>query len=178
MSDQHESHDGASESRDKWSHADKISLFTALIALLAALAALAPYVADGIHYLGRSRVTIDSPKNGTTEGDNAFGAEGTASSIPSDSDLWIVVRAEVEGLWYPAGRLVLVAGHWVVHAKLLCPATGPQEIEVYMIPDTSEAGLFAYVNGPDFGTSTGVNSLPPGAILEATSDVQVNGTSC
>jgi hypothetical protein len=104
---------------------------------------------------------------------NTFGAGGTASHIPESDDLWLVVRSGIEGRWYPDARLAPEDGAWRLQPRELCPASGPQELEVWLVPQTADGELIAYRKALDAGQAPGLNSMPPTATLEAVASISV-----
>jgi hypothetical protein len=146
------------QTRDKWSRADKVSFFAAVVACLVAAV---PYAVQGFRYLERPRVTIISPKNGARENANTLGVNGTAQNIPQSSDSWLVVRAGVEGRWYPFERVRLAGDRWAVKKDRICPGSGPQDIEIFLLPDTDEGQLFAYARESPQQRKVGINSMLP-----------------
>ena len=55
----------------------------------------------------------------------------------------------------------------------MCPSPGPQDVEVFMVPNTGEAEFFAYVKSSAQRKGLGINSPPPTAIREATSHIDI-----
>ncbi len=157
----------------RWSRSDKIAMFTAVLGAVLAVVALLPYGISIYHGMNRPKSAISLPVSGTRERTNIFGAAGTAQNIPPSSDLWLVVRGGVRGTWYPYNRLPVSDGRWRVPARRLCPGAGPQDIEVYLVPDTDETELFDFIHSTAARQSKGISSLPPGSVLEAVSSVDV-----
>jgi hypothetical protein len=163
--------------RRKWKRSDRLSL-AAVIAASAAcvIAAIQPGAALW-HWLHKAGVSITYPANDESMPNNTFGAWGTAANIPPSSDLWLIVRSGVEGRYYPTHNLQVVRGHWAIGAGKICPGAGPQDIQVYLVPNTDENDLFAYIRGGARTRNGGMNSVPADAVLEASHQVQVAGTS-
>ena len=157
----------------KWERSDKISLLAVMIALLGSIGGIgSPYLISWIKQHYAPYVTIRYPTDGARKPDNGFGAGGTAINIPAGSDLWLVVRAGVQGAWYPLTRLSIKDSHWKV--LRVCPGACLQDIEIFLVPYASDAQLIAFVNGTGEVRKRGINSMPPNAVLEATSDVTVS----
>jgi hypothetical protein len=105
--------------------------------------------------------------------DNTFGAHGTASYISADSDLWLIVRSDGDGRWYPTERLQISNGSWNVPKNQICPAPGYQELVIYSIPDSEEGPLFTYLNSKAGREGLGINNVPIGSVLMASATVNV-----
>ena len=155
---------------DKWSRADKINGIAVLVALLGLLI---PDVLHLMSYFTRAQASIIQPVNNARVPDNTFGARGSAENIPSDSDLWLIIRSGIEGRWYPVELLHVVNGMWQVGENQMCPASGLQELIIYLVPDSDEGQLFAYKRSAAGKNSTGINSVPPDSVVKATAYVQV-----
>lgn len=151
-----------------------------LIALIALVVSVIPYAERALSRFEQPRVSINLPHNGSKNVKRSVGAAGTASKIPSASDLWLVVRSGIEGRWYPAARLTTKRnGKWSVPAHYLCPGPGPQDFEVWLVPDVGEGQLLAYMNESRAPQNPpGVNSMPPSAKLEATANINVKRSRC
>jgi hypothetical protein len=164
----------ASPAGRTWSRADKFSLSAVIVAGLALLISAVQPIAAAAHYFERPRVSIAFPSTGAHLDDNRFGASGSASHIPPSSDLWLVIRPGIEGRYYPTINLTLNAnGSWHVGPDQICPAPGVQDIQVYMVPNTDENDLFGYRRSGAAKKGAGMNSMPAGAVLEASSNVVV-----
>jgi hypothetical protein len=163
--------------RARWTRSEQISLVAAAISLAALLVAAIQPVTSWINYLSRPKVNIQYPSDGMQAANNTFGAHGTAQDIPPSSDLWLVVRSGVEGRWYPVTHLTVSGGRWSIGRDGICPASGLQDIQIYLVPDTDEGGLFGYVRASKSQQALGMNSMPPGAVLEATHAVNVDSNS-
>ncbi len=156
---------------EKWSRADRINLVVASIAILSVLIT---YGLRFWNYIHRPQVQITSPHDGASARDNTIGAKGTAGNIPPSDDLWFVVRSGIEGRWYPVTNLVLKNGHWSVGRRLICPASGAQDFEVFLVSDTSQAQLHQYLRkSQHLRTPPGLDSMPAGAVLKAVSHITV-----
>jgi hypothetical protein len=161
--------------RERWSRADKINRWIAVSAVIAALIALAPWAKNVYDWVQRPRAAISSPFNGEHVRTNTFGVAGTAANVPADADLWLVVRSGVEGRWYPIGRFLVTNGKWTSGVHDLCP--GPHDIEVFLVPDNGGAQFFTYVGSKAQHQGVGIDSIPPTAVLEGTSQIIVPGPS-
>jgi hypothetical protein len=148
-------------------------LAAAVISLAAFLVAAIQPISSFFARFSRPQVTIQYPSAGMHMPNNTFGARGTEQHIPLSSDLWLVVRSGVEGRWYPVINLTISNGKWSINSDWICPASGLQDIQVYLVPNTDEEALFNYVKGGKHG----ISSLPPGAVLEATHAVNIASKS-
>lgn len=169
---------GADPGKGKqWTRSDRISLAAVIAATLAFLVAAIQPMSSIVHYFSRPRVTIESPSNGMNMPNNTFGAWGTAQHVPPTSDLWLVVRSGVEGRWYPIYNLSADGGKWAIRNDRICPGSGLQDIQIYLVPNMDEGELFSYIKGDSAQQGLGINSMPPDAVLEATSSINVAGNS-
>ncbi len=159
---------------EEWSRADKINLS---IVLTACLAIALPYGLQLLRFIQRPQAAIIAPVSGVRVLNNTFGANGTARNIPADSELWLVVKSGVEGRWYPWGPLSVSGGRWAVPPDRICPGYGPQYLQVFKVTDTETGDLFAFIRGSQSLQRQGINSLPPGAVLEASTRVIVGEDS-
>jgi hypothetical protein len=154
--------------------ADKVNGAGVLVAILGLIAGtLAPFLWHAYSYSRRPQASIQRPVKDAVMKGNKFGAHGTAAHIPADSDLWLIVRSDGDGRWYPAQRLPVTNRSWQVSNTSICPAPGFQEIVIYMIPDSEEGPLFAYVNGKAGKKGLGMNSVPVGSVVMASATVNV-----
>jgi hypothetical protein len=167
----------AQQASKKWARSDKLSLVAVIAASVACLVSAIKPAQSVMHYLARPRVTIGYPLPGSDMPNNTFGAWGKASNIPASSELWLVVRSGVEGRYYPVDNLAIVNGTWSIRSNRICPGAGLQDIQVYLVPGTGGNALFDYIRGSAANQGTGINSVPPQAVLEATSNVEVAGSS-
>jgi hypothetical protein len=158
-----------------WIRSNKISMWALIFAALALLVSLIQPVSSLTHYLNRPRVAIKFPANGANEPNNTFGSSGIASNIPTSSDLWLVVRSGVEGRYYPVDNLTLANNKWSIPGDWICPASGRQDIQIYLVPNTDENDLFDYTRGR--GPHHGINSMPSQAVLEASHAIKVAANS-
>jgi hypothetical protein len=168
------------DSRPKqWSKADKINGAGTLVAILGLIGGVVvPNLWHLYNYWQRPQASIEWPAKTTQVADNTFGARGTASHIPADSDLWLIVRSDGDGRWYPTQLPLAIAdGSWRVAADMICPAPGPQELVVYMIPDSEENELFAYLKSKSGKNGLGINSVPVGSVVKAAVTVDVPKTN-
>jgi hypothetical protein len=151
-----------------WTRAEKISATSAAIAVIALGIAATPSVSDVVKHFTGPRATIAMPAEGSTQPGN-LGATGTATNIPRDDDLWLVIRSGIEGRWYPVSRIVPQAnGVWTIPRDVIQPAKGFQEIEVIMLSDSDEAQFIDYVNQRiSTGADPGLSSIPSVYSLEA-----------
>jgi hypothetical protein len=167
----------ARPTRDKWARSDKISLCAVIAATLAFLVSAMQPVQSAVRHFTRPRASIIFPQDGARLPDNTFGAWGTSGNIPASSDLWLVIRSGIEGRYYPAINLTLASnGTWGIQSNRMCPATGLQDVQVYLVPNTDENDLFAYIRSSAAKTGTGINSMPADAVLEASSGVVVGNS--
>ena len=167
----------ANNSSERWSKADKINGAGVLVAILGLIGGVVvPNLWNLYNYWHQPQASITWPTQTTHVADNTFSAHGTASHIPADSDLWLIVRSDGDGRWYPTERLIVANGSWRVPADVICPAPGPQELVVYMIPDSEEGQLFAYQNSKTGMNGLGINSVPIGSVAEAAVTVNVPKT--
>jgi hypothetical protein len=158
----------ASDSRPKLGRADLIGIFGVTIALIALVG---PWISHRIESYQQSRVLITSPLYRQDMPDNAFGASGIATHIPSDDDLWLVVQSDE---YYPYDALKVTDGRWNVPAYKICTSSGSNFIEIYLISDTADGTLFNYRDSGSKQHLTGISSLPPGARLMAYTRVNVS----
>lgn len=158
---------------NSWSRSDKISCIAAVVSFMALVISAIQPISSLADYILRPQVGIQYPSDGMRMANNTFNAHGTEERIPSSSDLWLVVRSGVEGRWYPVTRLSVSSGQWSIGDDVICPGSGLQDIQIYLVPDTGEEELFAYVRGSKSRQSLGMDSMPPGAVLEATHAVNV-----
>jgi hypothetical protein len=156
--------------REKWSRADKINFF---VAAFAVITTMVPPGVHALNYLQRPRAAITSPFPGEHVPNNTFGVTGTATSIPANDDLWLVVRAGIQGRWYPIRRVLVTDGKWAVGPNKLCPQPGPHDIEIFLVPNNGGGQFFAYVGSKAQSEGLGIDSIPPTAVLEAVSQVIV-----
>jgi hypothetical protein len=114
------------------------------------------------------------PTDGSTQPSN-LGATGTATNIPRDDDLWLVIRSGIEGRWYPVSRIVPQDnGVWKIPRDVIQPAKGFQEIEVIMLSDSDEAQFIDYVKQRmATGADLGLSSIPSVHMLEAVARITV-----
>jgi hypothetical protein len=160
--------------REKWSRADKVNGIAALIACLGLVLGVGlPGILHLVSYLKRSQASITWPVDNSKMTNNTFGAYGTAENIPADADLWLIVRSGIEGRWYPIQRLRIVNGSWHVGKKWICPAPGPQELVIYLVPDSEEGQLYAYQTSGAQLKGLGINSIPLYSTVKATASVQI-----
>jgi hypothetical protein len=158
----------------QWSKADKINGAGVLVAILALIGGVAlPSLWHLHNYWQRPQVSIKWPAKSAQMADNTFGANGTATHIPADSDLWLIVRSDGDGRWYPTERLPVTKGSWQIPENSICPAPGSQELVIYSIPDSEEGPLFAYLNSKAGRNGLGMNSVPIGSVVMASATVNV-----
>jgi len=154
-----------------WTRADKINT---LIACTALVTALAPPGRSLWVYEHRPVAAIDHPDDESRSAGPTVAVDGTAERIPSDSDLWLVIRSD--GRWYPVERCQPGRnGRWSfrdddVHLG------GPKEKGLYVLSvylaGPSQTGEFAqFVNGQQQSKDSGLASLPDGIKLLATRTV-------
>jgi hypothetical protein len=104
-------------------------------------------------------------------------ALGTAKNIPADNDLWLVVRTEDVGQWYPVGRIsVNPDGSWSTDFSLGDPGpnnAGVFEIYVYLV-GSQYSGIIADDENKieKNGYRQGLSSMPAGPTLTASVVVQ------
>jgi hypothetical protein len=157
----------------KWTKADKMNGAGVLVAILGLVGGvLVPNLWHLHNYLNRPQASISWPNEQAKIPNNAFGAQGTAHHIPTDSDLWLIVRSGIEGRWYPDERLTVTDGSWQVPKNMICPASGPQELVIYLVPDSAEGSLFAYKRSAA-QKGLGMNSVPIGSTVMALVTVHV-----
>lgn len=158
----------------KWSRANKIGLFGAIVAVIALIIAALPYAADVWRHFSGPSAAITEPAPGSVQPNNMFGAQGTSRNIPDGDDLWLVVRSGIEARWYPVTRIVPVNGPWIVGGGLIRPALGSQIIELIMLSDSNEASFINYVKALQLKQlNPGLSSLPNGYTLLASAQIQV-----
>jgi hypothetical protein len=104
------------------------------------------------------------------------GLSGALRNIPMDRDIWMVVRAGVQGDWYAAGWFAQHGGSWSIGRGLICPANGAQEFQLWMVPDSEDTGLLVLLHDKQLGKSTWAVDMPPGATLEFNVDVVVESS--
>jgi hypothetical protein len=167
------------QSHEKWTRADKINFVAAAAACIGlALAVGLPDFLHWISYLERPQASISSPVNNAKIPNNTFGADGSAEHIPDNFDLWLIVRSEIGGQWYPIQRLRVVNGSWQVGQEKICPTEGPEQLEIFLVPDTGEEQLFNSQSSNALPHSRGITSLPPYSTIEAISNIEVTSSSC
>ena len=167
---------GRNKTSRKWDKADKVNGAGVLIALIGLVLGVGlPDVLHGIAYLRRPQASITWPANYDKMKNDTFNAYGTASNIPAGSDLWLMVRPILEVRWYPVQRLRIVNGRWYVPKRLICPASGLQELMIYEIPDSEESQLLTYqgAGNPQVIKGTGLDRVPPDSVVKAAVTVQV-----
>jgi hypothetical protein len=128
--------------------------------------------------LHTTSVVITSPVNEAQEPNNRFGASGYVSHPPDPTEysLWLVVYSG--GGYYPFGKLSLVNNQWSIAASQICTAVGFQDIDVYIVPNKDDGGLYAYVyNGSLNHPDSIAGGMPSSAMLKAVSHVEVNPSS-
>lgn len=155
---------------EKWSRADKINLW---IALIACVGIAVPYGKAIDRHFRRPQATITSPSPDEVMPNNTFGAAGTARNIPQGSDLWIVVRSGDEGRWYPDGRIIVRGNKWTYARWQLCTGYGVQYLQVFLVTFSAEKDLFSFIRSSARQQEKGVNSMPPGARLEYSRRIKV-----
>jgi hypothetical protein len=155
-------------------HPYLVALSTAIIGSLAAVLAVPLYHFIKLHLdPPQIQATISSPLTSTKEPDNLFGANGFAQNIPSNMELWLVVKSGVEGRYYPLEPLQIDNdGGWNIPNAKICPALGSQIIQLYLVPKAAEGSLSTYALD---GTKhlAGIRSMPTGSVREAQSSVTV-----
>ena len=150
------------------------ALTIAIISSLAAAFAIPVYNFVKLHlHPPQIQATISSPIPSTKEYDNLFGANGFAQNIPSNMELWLVVKSGVEDKYYPLEPLVIDNdGGWNIPNAKICPALGSQVIQVYLVPKAEEGSLSTYsLDGTNH--LAGIPSMPTGSVREAQSRVTV-----
>jgi hypothetical protein len=162
------------EKSKKWSKADKINGVGVSVAIFGLIAGvLIPFCWHIYTYSQRPQASITRPIKNSKMASNKFGTYGTAAHIPADSDLWLIVRSDGDGRWYPTELLQVANGTWHVSDTSICPAPGFQELVVYMIPDSAESPLFSYINSNAGKRGLGINSVPVGSVVMASAIVNV-----
>ena len=164
----------ADEKSKKWSKADRINGAGVLVAIFGLIGGvLIPSCWHVYTYSQRPQAAIERPTKNSNMASNKFDAYGTAEHIPADFDLWLIVRSDGDGRWYPSELLQVTNGTWHVSDTSICPAPGFQELVVYMIPDSAEGPLFSYINGKAGKRGLGINSVPVGSVVMASAIVNV-----
>jgi hypothetical protein len=154
--------------KDKWTRADRISLGVAIIAVLSSIS---PWVPSVVRHFTQPEVVITAPSANFVTTSKGFSVTGTAQHIPDDNDLWLIIRAP-DYFWYPVDQLDTVNGQWSVAAHKICFLLGPgtQDIQVWMVPDTSDGPLVTWFSRSG---APGLTNLPPESVREADTLVQV-----
>jgi hypothetical protein len=163
-----------SRSHQDWSRPDKINLGILIVAFVVLVL---PYLQHWVSSQWRPQASILSPANNARIADNTFGANGSAKYIPDNSDLWLIVRSGIQGRWYPIQRLRVVNGSWQVGRKRICPTPGPQQLELFLVPDSEDEQLFNYQSSSVQLHSEGITSVPPDSTVEAISNIEVLKTT-
>jgi hypothetical protein len=88
-----------------------------------------------------------------------------------DDDLWLLVRAP-GNFWFPIAKIES-GSPWSVAAHMICYRMGPgmQDLQVWMIPDTTDGPLINYMNISN--STSPITQLPPGSMLETQLAVRV-----
>ena len=141
------------------------------MAIIAFVTAVSPLAHDLWSYWIRPSVIITSPPPDFISGSRGFSVTGVSRHIPEADDLWLLVRAP-GNFWFPLDKIP-PNGQWGVAAHMICYRMGPgqQDLQVWMIPDTADSSLIAYMD--DNNSTKPVTQLPPGSTLETHRIVQV-----
>lgn len=122
---------------------------------------------------GRLQVTISRPADGAILPDNTFGATGTAKHIPANDSLWLVLKPPGYGRWYPVSPISVIGGNWHIPRDIICPASGRQDVEVFLVPDVAMLRLQEYVSSRTAQHDPGIAAMPSLTMLKAVSYVNV-----
>lgn len=153
----------------------RIQSITLVVALIALLIALTPYVIVTIHNLNSPAVTISEPTNGSVAPSNVLNVAGTAHNIPSNDDLWLVVRSVPTGLWYPSARLLVRGGEWKTQITGIRAPDGPQQLFVIMLPVLHEGPFLRYLiaSARPGRPPQALSALPAGSQSQAVVQIRV-----
>lgn len=141
----------------------------AISAVALAISAIQP-ARDIISTINQVSVKITSPTpNQTLIGEN-YTVVGTAKDVPSDSDLWMVVRTEYDGDWYPVNRITINPDDsWTDDVDLGGDGPGSAgiyEIYVYLVGSQYTGALAADVKQIEKASyEHGVPNMPAGPLL-------------
>ncbi len=156
-----------------WSRADLI----AVTALLASIGI--PLGSKVVGDLNRTSVSIAHPRNGVMVRTNTFGVAVTASNVPAEDTLWLVVQPTINGHFYPVqDQPQPVPASWSVPAGLVCPAVGWQEIQVWTVPTSTNDTLLAFRRRALPAQVYGLSIMPGGSVLRAYAVVDVERKEC
>ena len=144
-----------------WSRSDIIST----VALGVAIVAVVPTVIDGIAYFNRTRGQITTPSEGQHVNGRGLAVEGRLWNVPSDSDVWLLVRTG-RGSWYPIARCQPARdGRFAFQpGSVQLGDTGVFQLSLYLIGAAKAAAFQDYIQsgkGAD-ADDPGMSSLPDG----------------
>lgn len=148
-----------------WLRADKINLAGVITAALVAfiVSFVIPFLIHVYqHHFRDPYSSIATPANGQVLATNRIAVKGTAGHIPPDSDLWLSASGPSDEV-YPIAELQVNAGQWGAAERQVCfrIGPGPQRIDVWISPDTSDGSFVAYMQT---NHSSGFSSVPAGFI--------------
>jgi hypothetical protein len=121
--------------------------------------------------------TISSPPDHANLPNNTFDASGAAQNIPVGDGLWLVIKPPNYHRWYPVSPISVTDNSWTLGPRIICPAGGRQNIQLFLVPNIADVRLKAYVSRRTSQHDPGINSMPSLAILEAVSRVYVKNDS-
>ena len=96
------------------------------------------------------------PNPSTTTAPAGFSVSISSNNVPVSSDLWFIVRAGTQHEWYPFD-LINPNGTWSIAD--ICPATGKQILQIWLVPDSQESTLLTYLDSKHGSYTQGLTSL-------------------
>lgn len=113
---------------------------TEIAALIAIITAVGTSVAWGINKYNSPRASFEEPRANQELVGRPHLVRGVAKNIPPDSVLWLVLRSDEDGSYYPLDRITVDGEDWRVAAQLgpKC-LTAPKNFEL-LVFDTDSAG--------------------------------------
>lgn len=156
--------------RRKWKRSQKIALGVVILgAVIPAVITylIIPSVSYGYKYITQPtqpQAYISFPAQQAILTDNDISASGTASNIPVGDELWLVIQAGSVGKWYPVQQLDAQNGSWRIGKGIICPASGPLTLEVYLVPDSGGEAFFQYISPANQNKAAGIDQTPPMAV--------------
>jgi hypothetical protein len=148
--------------RHPWTKADVIAL---VVGGSAFLLTLAQWIVPPIYRdVTQPEVTISSPSANYVTTSKGFSVTGPERNISPDNDLWLIIR-QPNGFSFPVLQIDAVNGQWNVAAHYVCFLLGPgsQNLQVWMIPETSDGPLFIDMARQH---ALPIDELPPESVLQ------------
>jgi hypothetical protein len=88
-----------------------------------------------------------------------------SNNIPDSSDLWFIVRSGSQAEWYP---WALMSSNETWSLENVCPGTGEQILQVWLVPDSQESVLLEYVSTHHSSYTQGLLNLGSSSASELT----------